>query len=141
MRQLQIEAYARLKPIIPQRGISGDSIVHQAQNTHTGDLLEVYSSKQTRQHTVCNLKPSHQFMFKKIFDEDQTQQDVYKTVAAPLVVDFLDGYNGTIFAYGQTGSGKTFTMSGAGTTWEERGIIPRVFTQLFQMIEKRKEMV
>jgi kinesin family protein 6/9 len=46
-------------------------------------------------------------------------------------VDFLDGYNGTVFAYGQTGSGKTFTMSGGGPSWEERGIIPRVFTHLF----------
>jgi kinesin family protein 6/9 len=56
---------------------------------------------------------------------------VYKVVAAPLVVDFLDGYNGTVFAYGQTGSGKTFTMSGGGPSWDERGIIPRVFTHLF----------
>ena len=49
-------------------------------------------------------------------------------VAAPLVIDFLDGYNGTVFAYGQTGSGKTYTMSGGGPIWESRGIIPRVFT-------------
>lgn len=56
-------------------------------------------------------------------------------------MDFLDGYNGTVFAYGQTGSGKTFTMSGGGPSWEERGIIPRVFTHLFQEIEKRKEVI
>ena len=56
-------------------------------------------------------------------------------------MDFLDGYNGTVFAYGQTGSGKTFTMSGGGPSWEERGIIPRVFTHLFQEIEKRKELI
>lgn len=64
MRQLQIEAYARLKPIQP----NANSIVHQTQQTTYGELLEVYSSKQTRQHAVCNLKPSHQFTFKKIFD-------------------------------------------------------------------------
>jgi hypothetical protein len=46
------------------------------------------------------LKPSHQFTFKKIFDPSNTQQEVYNKVAAPLVTDFLDGYNGTVFAYG-----------------------------------------
>jgi kinesin family member 6/9 len=45
----------------------------------------------------------------------------------------LDGYNGTIFAYGQTGSGKTYTMSG-GDTWDTRGIVPRVFSRLFEEI-------
>ena len=51
----------------------------------------------------------------------------------------LDGYNGTIFAYGQTGSGKTFTMSG-GDTWNQRGIVPRVFSNLFDEIRKRTEV-
>lgn len=54
------------------------------------------------------------------------------------MVDFLDGYNGTIFAYGQTGSGKTYTMSGGGIEWDERGIIPRVFEHLFDEINERK---
>ena len=70
-------------------------------------------------------------MFRKIFDEHSSQQEVYDHVAAPLVCDFLDGYNGTVFAYGQTGSGKTYTMSGGAVSWEERGIIPRVFSHLF----------
>lgn len=48
----------------------------------------------------------------------------------------MDGYNGTIFAYGQTGSGKTFTMSG-GDTWDTRGIVPRVFSKLFEEIRNR----
>lgn len=77
-------------------------------------------------------------MFKKIFGADSSQQEVYQKVAAPLVVDFLDGYNGTVFAYGQTGSGKTYTMSGGGIQYEERGIIPRVFTHLFEEIERRR---
>lgn len=57
------------------------------------------------------------------------------------MTDFLDGYNGTIFAYGQTGSGKTYTMSGGGSLWEDRGIIPRAFSQIFDLIEKRKNLV
>jgi len=32
-------------------------------------------------------------------------------------------------------------MSGDGSSWEKRGIIPRIFTHLFQMINKRKELI
>ncbi len=78
---------------------------------------------------------------KKVFEPQSSQEDVYSEVAAPIVSDFLDGYNGTIFAYGQTGSGKTYTMSGGGSLWEERGIIPRTFTQIFDVILKRKNLV
>ena len=76
-----------------------------------------------------------------MFDARTTQSEVYEAVAAPVVADFMDGYNGTIFAYGQTGSGKTFTMSGDGPHFEHRGIIPRVFGQLFKGIKARRGRV
>jgi len=48
----------------------------------------------------------------------------------------LDGYNGTIFAYGQTSSGKTHTMLGEDIEIEEeRGIIPRLVTGIFNKIK------
>jgi kinesin family protein 6/9 len=50
----------------------------------------------------------------------------------------LEGYNGTIFAYGQTGSGKTYSMSG-GDTWNQRGMVPRVFSYLFEEIKRRED--
>lgn len=43
----------------------------------------------------------------QVFDTRVSQAAVYKTVAKPVVLSSLDGYNGTIFAYGQTGTGKT----------------------------------
>ncbi len=49
----------------------------------------------------------------------------------------MEGYNGTVFAYGQTGSGKTFTMNG-GESWQQRGLIPRVFSFLFEEIRRRQ---
>ena len=61
-------------------------------------------------------------------------------MAAPVIEQCLAGYNGTIFAYGQTGSGKTFTMSG-GDSWEERGLIPRVFSNLFETLQERSNEV
>lgn len=58
---------------------------------------------------------------------------VFEKLAKPVIQNCLAGYNGTIFAFGQTGSGKTYTMSG-GDSWQERGIIPRVFSEIFKQI-------
>ena len=38
---------------------------------------------------------------------------MYEQTVAPLVDNFVKGYNATILAYGQTGSGKTHTMGTA----------------------------
>ena len=72
-----------------------------------------------------------------MFDQEASQEEVFDHVAGPVVNSCLDGFNGTIFAYGQTGSGKTYTMSG-GDSWDDRGIIPRVFSYLFEQLEERR---
>lgn len=48
----------------------------------------------------------------------------------------MAGYNGTIFAYGQTGSGKTYTMTGSRANFQERGIIPRTLSYIFQRFQE-----
>jgi kinesin family protein 6/9 len=63
---------------------------------------------------------------------------VFETLAKPVIKNCLEGYNGTIFAFGQTGSGKTYTMSG-GDSWDERGIIPRVFSEIFSEVRRRAD--
>ncbi|ORZ04348.1 P-loop containing nucleoside triphosphate hydrolase protein [Absidia repens] len=77
------------------------------------------------------------FSFDRVFDQHATQENVYDEVVQPILDQVLEGFNCTIFAYGQTGSGKTYTMEG---NLEERhtrdaGIIPRVITNLFDMLE------
>ena len=48
----------------------------------------------------------------------------------------MEGFNGTVFAYGQTSSGKTHTMSGSDMyNEEERGVIPRMVTHVFNQIQ------
>jgi hypothetical protein len=46
----------------------------------------------------------------------------------------LEGYNGTIFAYGQTGTGKTYTMSGEPDDYLQKGIMPRAFEDIMQIL-------
>lgn len=49
------------------------------------------------------------YVYDHVFDEDSTQETVYKTLAAPLVRDVLvNGITCSIFAYGSTGSGMFF---------------------------------
>lgn len=47
-----------------------------------------------------------QFTFDAVFDVASTQEQVFATVAQPIIDSTMNGYNGTIFAYGQTGTGK-----------------------------------
>lgn len=56
-----------------------------------------------------------------------------------MVDSFLDGYNGTVFAYGQTSSGKTYTIEGSGRSFTERGLIPRVLSEVYAALERRAE--
>lgn len=53
---------------------------------------------------------SRTFCFDNVFDESTTQEMIYESVVKPLVNNFKDGYNCTVFTYGQTGTGKTYTM-------------------------------
>ena len=52
------------------------------------------------------------FLFDKVFDSPTSQEEMYQEVGEPILINILDGFNGTIIAYGQTNSGKTHTMQG-----------------------------
>ena len=68
-----------------------------------------------------------------------TLTQVFNGAARNLVLQSLDGINGTVFAYGQTGSGKTFTITGGPQHYSDRGIIPRAISLIFSSIAERKD--
>jgi kinesin family protein 6/9 len=79
-----------------------------------------------------------QFEYDHIFDSNVDQTEVFESIAKDKVLGALEGINCTIFAYGQTGSGKTYTIFG-GDSYQERGIIPRTISLLFEEFSRRVE--
>lgn len=76
----------------------------------------------------------------RVFEYDHTlgpeksQADVYTLTVKPMVKQFFEFLNCTVFAYGQTASGKTFTMGTAEKVEnpELLGIIPRVLEEVVE---------
>lgn len=82
-----------------------------------------------------NKEAPRSFFFDKVYDETLTQERIFNETSLPIVESVLQGYNGTIFAYGQTGTGKTHTMEGDIRSETEKGIIPRSFEMIFDLIK------
>ena len=71
-----------------------------------------------------------------MFDKNTSQQEIYNKTTKPLLEGIIEGFNATVFAYGATGSGKTYTM--LGNSQNERGIMPRAVSDLFKILQKKK---
>ena len=67
------------------------------------------------------------------FDENTTQEELFKRIGEPILQNFIGGYNCSIFCYGQTGAGKNLTIMGPlEKLFEEEskshGLIPRIIS-------------
>jgi len=91
-----------------------------------------------------NTKSEKKWVYDYILVPDCTQEQMYEKVAKKTVVDFTEGYNGTIFAYGQSGSGKTYSMLGPDSVFETLassaenelyGITPRAVYHIFNIFK------
>ncbi|CAI4840129.1 AIC_G0056700.mRNA.1.CDS.1 [Saccharomyces cerevisiae] len=121
-----IRVYCRIRPALKNLENSDTSLINV---NEFDDNSGVQSMEVTK---IQNTAQVHEFKFDKIFDQQDTNVDVFKEVGQ-LVQSSLDGYNVCIFAYGQTGSGKTFTMLNPGD-----GIIPSTISHIFNWINKLK---
>ncbi|KAJ8011971.1 hypothetical protein DPEC_G00063860 [Dallia pectoralis] len=80
------------------------------------------------------------FRFDYSFDEESTNDLVYRFTAKPLVQTVFDGGMATCFAYGQTGSGKTHTMGGDFTGKSQnstKGIYALAAQDVFTLLKQR----
>lgn len=83
------------------------------------------------------------FDYDYVFGPNSSQLEIFNSAVLPLLRRYFEGCNGTIFAYGQTGSGKTYSMGTEATmcdeSSEERGVIPRLITTVFDWIDQKKD--
>ncbi len=85
------------------------------------------------------------FVHDEAFTHTHSQLQVYDSIGALLVHNFLIGYNCAFLAYGQPGSGKTYTL--IGETMEEgahskdqAGLLPRAASELFAKLQARARL-
>jgi chromosomal replication initiation ATPase DnaA len=86
-------------------------------------IKNVSANKKSCTYYSATSKLQQEFLVDHYFEPSTQQNNVFDTIALPIVESALLGYSGTILAYGPTSSGKTHTMRGSGET--ERGIMPR----------------
>ncbi|CAG5866202.1 unnamed protein product [Menidia menidia] len=131
-----IQIFGRIKPT--KKPVTVYSVDNDQQ---TGACLEFLVPRDLADGFVNNKRECYKFRFKKVFDQDTKQEEIFENIAKPVAESALAGYNGTIFAYGQTGSGKTFTITGGAERYSDRGIIPRTLSYLFERFSQDSSMV
>ena len=92
------------------------------------DMSETYLAGDQIKITKTK-KISYNFDF--VFNENTSQNEVYRYTTSSLINQVVEGYSATILAYGATGSGKTYTMVGKG---DNTGIMIRSIKDLFRII-------
>ncbi|XP_015190874.1 PREDICTED: kinesin-like protein KIF3A [Polistes dominula] len=126
-----------VRVVVRVRPLNGKELDGHSKNIIKVDALN--SEITINNPNAAHGEPPKVFSFDAVFDTDSTQVDIYNETARPIVDKVLQGYNGTILAYGQTGTGKTYTMSGAKTPPQLRGVIPNTFAHIFGHIAKADE--
>ncbi|VDN95938.1 unnamed protein product [Rodentolepis nana] len=107
-----------------------------------GNKLAVDCSKPGEVKCMKTGSQSLSFSVDHVFNDtypvnsNQSQKDVYETLAVPLLQKALLGYNACLFAYGVTSSGKTHSIYG---TPSSPGIVPRIIEDLFDYVRQKKE--
>lgn len=81
-----------------------------------------------------------------VLDDRASQADAFDLVGLPMIENALAGFNTSLVCYGQSGTGKTYTMWGplgamvdSGSDHADRGVVPRVFQDLFSRIQRTQE--
>lgn len=99
-------------------------------------LMNYDIPRDVAQGLINNSRTSYKFRFDAVLGMVTKQDEVFDRVGRPCVLNALNGFNSTVFAYGQTGSGKTFTITGGAERYEDRGLIPRAISMIFDEMKR-----
>ncbi|KAJ8287142.1 hypothetical protein GJAV_G00048130 [Gymnothorax javanicus] len=101
------------------------------------DVVMVHEPKQ--KVDLTRYLENQTFRFDYAFDDNTSNEMVYKFTAKPLVETIFERGMATCFAYGQTGSGKTHTMGGDFSGKNQncaKGIYALAARDVFQTLKK-----
>ncbi|XP_068461301.1 kinesin-like protein KIF2A isoform X1 [Clinocottus analis] len=101
------------------------------------DVVMVHEPKQ--KVDLTRYLENQTFRFDYAFDDNTTNEMVYRFTARPLVETIFERGMATCFAYGQTGSGKTHTMGGdfSGKNQDcAKGVYALAARDVFLMLKK-----
>lgn len=96
----------------------------------------------TSSYSTSRVPTSNLPCFARVPEYDD-QASVYAFIGPRMYGSVMAGYNSCLFAYGQTGSGKTHSVIGPpeciALHSSNRGIVPRLCEDLFEMMRKERE--
>ena len=119
-----IKVYIRQRPdVIGNSDTTASSVSDARDKDNSSGVRSISADGKACTYYSATSKTQQTFSVDKYFEPMAQQEELYNTIALPIVESALLGYSGTILAYGPTGSGKTHTMRGLGD--EQRGIMPR----------------
>ncbi|XP_070842449.1 kinesin-like protein KIF9 [Chaetodon trifascialis] len=129
----EVEVFVRIKPT---SNFAQDHI----ECLPDGQTVNIYHRKSSRKPPDSRKTPLSSWSFRlEGVLQDVSQEEFYTQVCRRVVLEALDGYNGTVMCFGQTGAGKTYTMTGSTESYKQRGIIPRALQEVFLEMGKRTE--
>ncbi len=140
-----VKVAVRIRPLNDYEAVQDSSLCIDVVSGETQVSLEYYICIRREFYLLLQIRAGANtfYTFDNVFGIETTQETIYESCVADLLLAAFEGFNATILAYGQTGSGKTFTMGSAAEeviSDENLGIIPRVIKNLFQMIHDKEEI-
>eukprot|EP00929_Paragymnodinium_shiwhaense_P020290 TRINITY_DN13576_c2_g2_i3.p1 TRINITY_DN13576_c2_g2~~TRINITY_DN13576_c2_g2_i3.p1 ORF type:complete len:1471 (-),score=313.74 TRINITY_DN13576_c2_g2_i3:69-4481(-) len=80
------------------------------------------------------------YAFDHVFTPPASQQKVFERIAKQQVLSVLDDFVSSLYiAIGATNSGKTFLVTGGAKRFEDRGLIPRSMSAIFEAVQSRED--
>lgn len=104
----------------------------------TLQLLDVHLKRKPEHGVVNNQQENFSFAVNDVLPPEVTQAECFDRCCRDVCDSALDGISSAVFAYGQTGAGKTYTMSGPGTSYRDRGMVPRAISHVFAVAESAR---
>ena len=103
-----IHVSVRIRPLSSSELCSG---IQPCCNATSKSSLIITKAGDTGAYLKSQATSEFEFAFDAVFDEHESQTEVYNRSAKPYVSKIMQGENVTIFAYGATGAGISSSYS------------------------------